>query len=133
MTEISDTEAAEVLWSSDDEGRAANQAAWEAAKRLDLLKNLDRADIGALVWAAHQAAEEVRTGQGGEEAVGLTCQHSWTILDAQEVPPPPTFIGKPMPRTAVLTRCANCGEPATRVLEGTWTRETFAAAPVDGA
>ena len=61
MTEITDAEVREIQWASSEEGKAAHRAAWEAAKRLGLSEHLDRADVGVLVWAAHQAAETERS------------------------------------------------------------------------
>lgn len=73
MTEITDAEAAEVLWASSEQGKAAVKAAREKARRLDHCTqrtpasppwsgtstdqvSLDIADIGAIVYAAHLAA-----------------------------------------------------------------------------
>lgn len=135
MTEISDAELDEITWANSDQGQAAVRAAWEKTKEVALRRwqdqkpvgagiDIDIADVSAIVYAAYLAA-----GWGAEPTEDAVhgCQHSWTILDAQEVPPIMAFITKPIPRTAVLTRCTTCGEPTARVLDGTWTRETFAA------
>ena len=62
MTHITDDEAAEILWASSDEGKAAVRAAWAKARALGLDKpsghDLDMADVGAIVYAAFLAAEE---------------------------------------------------------------------------
>ena len=64
MTDITDAEAAEVLWASSEQGKAAVMAAWEKAKALQVAdpgtgrfkEGADMADIGAIVYAAYQAA-----------------------------------------------------------------------------
>lgn len=132
MTEISDTELDEITWANSDEGNAAFGAAWNKARALSLYSRpATAADVGALVWAAHQATAGSEENAETEDFPAHL--HSWSVLGAQEVPPIMAFMTKPIPRTAVLTRCTTCGEPATRVLEGTWTLDTFAATPADGA
>ena len=63
MTQISDEEAAEVLWASSEQGRAAIRAAWDRAQDLDLdlrqwtsVRLRDEADVGSIVYAAYLAA-----------------------------------------------------------------------------
>jgi hypothetical protein len=51
--EITEAEAREVLWASSEEGKAQLAAAWKVACRLDI--DITRADVGALLWAAHEA------------------------------------------------------------------------------
>jgi hypothetical protein len=70
MTDISDTELDEIMWANSDEGKAAFDAAWAKAKGLgivgvgtDRVMGIDMADVGAIVWAAHQAT--AGTGEGG--------------------------------------------------------------------
>ena len=72
MTDISDAEAAEVLWASSEQGMAAVKAAWDKARVLDHCTqrapasppwsgtstdqvSLDMADVGAIVYAAFLA------------------------------------------------------------------------------
>ncbi len=48
MTEITDAEAAEILWASSSEGEAALRAAWDKTKALGLgTRAVDMADIRA--------------------------------------------------------------------------------------
>lgn len=125
MTEISDAEVAEVQWASSKEGKAAHRAAWERARELGLDKRLgetpgmDRADVGAIVWAAHRAAEAERAEADEPEPAG--CAHAWVVTGAQEVPPQLVMLGKPVPRTAVLAGCERCGQPVSWILDGAWT------------
>ena len=49
------------------------------------------------------------------------CGHAWTVMGAQEVPQGGFVFGKPVPQTAVLLRCADCGDVTSRVLTGDWT------------
>jgi hypothetical protein len=60
VTELSDDQAREVLWASSDEGKTQLRAAWDRAVRLGLdaspAGHLTMADVGALLWAAHEAA-----------------------------------------------------------------------------
>lgn len=66
MTEITDAEAAEILWASSEQGMAAVKAAWERAKQLGIAghpvvtggRPIDMADIGAIVYVAHLAAKK---------------------------------------------------------------------------
>lgn len=130
MTEISDTQLDEITWANSDEGKAAFSAAWAKAKGIGIagigtgrVMGIDMADVGAIVWAAHQATAVSEEEDDTEPApVHL---HSWTILDAQEVPPVMAFMTKPVLRTAVLARCTNCGEPVSWLLNGTWTLEAL--------
>ena len=59
--EITDEQAAEVLWASDGPGKAACDAVYRRAGQLNL--NLDRVYSGALAWAAWQA---IRANQPDE-------------------------------------------------------------------
>lgn len=126
MTEITNAEAAEVLWASSEQGEAAVKAAYEYLRNLDEEdgggRRVGMADVGAAVYAAYLAA-----GWDAEptEDAAHGCQHSWTILGAQEVPPVMAFMTKPVLRTAVLARCAECGEPTSWLLNGTWTLEAL--------
>lgn len=73
MTDITDAEAAEVLWASSREGMAAVKAAWDRAKQLGIAghpvvtgrRPIDMADIGAIVYAAYLAAPDEPGGNGG--------------------------------------------------------------------
>jgi hypothetical protein len=65
MTDITDAEAAEVLWASSEQGKAAVKAAWDRWKQirrnapdaaLPGVIFVDQADIGAIVYAAYLAA-----------------------------------------------------------------------------
>ena len=130
MTEITDDEAAEVLWASSEQGKAAVKAAWE--KRCLLGTDLDRVDIGTIVYAAFLAAG--RDAVPGElleasEPEPAGCEHRWTILAAQETIPPGFTFGKPVPHTAVLTRCEECGQPESWLLIGAWTLEDLKGEP----
>ena len=121
MTEITDAEVAEIQWASSEEGKAAHRAAWERAVQLKIPSTFtDRADIGAIVWAAHQAEQAAR-GPDEDEPEPAGCVHAWTVLGAQAAQPVPVFMGKPMPRTVVLASCGRCGQPVSWVLDGTWT------------
>lgn len=75
MTGITDDEAAEVLWASSEQGKAAVRAAWarweqirqgapELTSGIQVLA-VDRADIGAVVYAAYQAGRWAGGGAGG--------------------------------------------------------------------
>jgi hypothetical protein len=123
MTEITDAEAAEVLWASSEQGKSAVQAAW--AKALDLNvafvstgKNM--ADVRAIVYAAYLAAGWDAEPMEDDEPAHL---HSWGILGAQPHTPF-VVIGKPVPHTIVLIRCTECGEPDALMLVGEWTVDT---------
>jgi hypothetical protein len=74
-------------------------------------------------------SDEVEAPEEAEDAAGQyePCGHAWKVLGAQEMPPFPVFVGKPWPRTAVLLRCADCGDVADRVLTGHWSTTDFAA------
>jgi hypothetical protein len=63
MTGIDDEQAAEILWASSDDGKAQLRAAWQRAMQLGMLsrtgtglQNVTMSDVGALLWAARQAA-----------------------------------------------------------------------------
>lgn len=62
MTEIADAEAAEVLWASSEQGKAAVREAYRKAGQLGL--DLTMADVSAIVCAAHwgMTLEEFREG-----------------------------------------------------------------------
>jgi hypothetical protein len=64
MTQITTEQAREVLWASSEEGKAQLRAAWAKAQYLGLVVAVRRADagrgitmdeLGALLWAAHNA------------------------------------------------------------------------------
>lgn len=122
MTEITDAEVREIQWASSEQGKAAVRAAHRKAVQIGA--KVDMAEAGAIVYAAHLAAEAADiSDEDVPEPEPAGCSHTWTILSVYEVPPLMVLIGKPMPRTAVLLRCEHCGEPASRVLEGAWTLE----------
>jgi hypothetical protein len=79
MTEITDAEVAEIQWASDEPGKAAVRAAWDKAKQLGYAgtpdSDLDMADVGAIVWAAHVA----------EQAATTTPQASLTDTDRRAI------------------------------------------------
>jgi hypothetical protein len=56
MTHISDAEAAEILWASSDEGRAAHRAAWGELRAMGLHEHVDMTQLGRIIYAARQAA-----------------------------------------------------------------------------
>jgi hypothetical protein len=67
MTQITTEQAREVLWASSEEGKAQLRAAWAKAQHLGLAVAVRRADagrgitmdeLGALLWAAHEARPE---------------------------------------------------------------------------
>jgi len=122
MTEITDAEAAEVLWASSEQGLAATRAAWE--KRGSLGVDLDRADISAIVYAAYLAAGW--DAEPMEDEPAPAHDHQWAILGAQPHTPSVMF-GKPVPHTIVLIRCTECGEPDSRMLPGEWALEDLQA------
>ena len=121
---ITDDEAAEVLWASSEQGKAAVRAAHEKAAALGLVNEQDGlawADIGAIVYAACLAAgwdAEPMEDAGPAPA----CLHSWAILAAQPHIPAVMF-SKPVPHTIALIRCTACSEPDSRMLVGEWTLE----------
>ena len=127
MTEITDAEAAEVLWASSEQGKAAVRAGWEKARKLGLDKpsghDPDMADIGAIVYAAYLAAGQY-AGPMEDDEPAPAHEHHWAILGAQPHTPTAMF-GKPVPHTIVLMRCTECGEPDSRMLPGEWTLETL--------
>jgi hypothetical protein len=132
VTDITDAEAAEVLWASSEQGKAAVKAAWEQAGHLGIAnqpargRSIDMSDITAIVYAAYQAAgwdSEPDTAEE-DEPVPPACEHDWAILKAQDSTPKFPFSA---PHTAVLGRCKDCGQPETWLLVGTWTRDDLAA------
>lgn len=63
MTEITSEMAREVLWASSEDGVAQLAAAWGTACRLGLdAHGLTRADVGALLWAAHTVSHPEALG-----------------------------------------------------------------------
>jgi hypothetical protein len=134
VTDITDAEAAEVLWTSSEQGKAAVEAAWEKASQMGLRRSVTgsaastvtMADITAIVYAAYQAAgwdSEPDTAEE-DDPVPPACEHDWAILKAQDSTPKFPFSA---PHTAVLGRCKDCGQPETWLLVGTWTRDDLAA------
>ena len=116
MTEITDSEAAEVLWASSERGEAAVKRAWEKARRLDHCTqrtsasppwsgtsidqvSLDIFDVRAIVYAAYLAAGW--DAEPMEDEPAPAHDHQWVILGAQ---------------------------PDARMLPGEWTLETLQAA-----
>ena len=61
MPEITDAEVAEIQWASSEQGKVAVRAAYEKARRLGV--DMDLAEAGAIVYAAHQAAEATHQGR----------------------------------------------------------------------
>lgn len=117
MTEITDAQAAEVLWASSEQGKAAVKAAWEwASSNLDVWP--DMPDMTAIVYAAYLAAGW--DAEPMEEEAALAHDHQWAILGAQPHTPTVMF-GKPVPHTIVLIQCERCGEPDSRMIAGEWT------------
>lgn len=128
MTEITDAEAAEVLWASSEQGKAAVMAAWERWEKirhnapdaaLPGIIMVDRADISAIVYAAYLAAGW--DAEAMEDEPAPVHLHCWEILGVQPHMPAVMF-GKPIPHTIVLMRCSECGEPDTRMLPGEWAK-----------
>jgi hypothetical protein len=120
MTEITDAMAAEVLWASSEQGKAAVRAGWERAESIGV--RADLAEVGAVVYAAYLAAGWDGETEPGEDEPELAHLHSRVVLAVQPYTPW-VVIGKPVPYTIVLMRCSACGEPETRTLLGTWTVE----------
>ena len=119
MTEITDAEAAEVLWASSEQGKAAVEAAREKARQLLVGSKYNMpasmAEIGAILYAAYLAAgwdaEPAEDDEFTENAEPTRCEHKWAVLKAQAVDPPGFVFGKPVPHTAALARCLDCGLP----------------------
>jgi hypothetical protein len=129
MTEITDAEAAEVLWASSEQGKAAVKAAWEWADLHHLDKWMDLADVSAIVYAAYLAAGwDDEPAEDDEPAPAH--DHHWVILGAQPHTPPAIFYSKPVPHTIVLIRCTECGEPDSRMVAGEWTLHELREDPV---
>jgi hypothetical protein len=127
MTDITDAEAAEVLWASSDEGKAAVLAACRKADDLGLPGTCGRppaviepADISAIVYAAYLAA-----GWDAEPAEDEPAHlHSWVTAGVQQVGKSlETLLNLNPARTIALLRCSACGDVATRTLPGSWTLE----------
>jgi urease accessory protein UreF len=123
MTEIADAEAAEVLWASSDQGKAAVRAALDRAWRVDpewTKGRLDPPDIAAIVYAAYLAA-----GWDAEPAEDEPAHlHSWVTAGVQQVGKSlETLLNLNPARTIALLRCSACGDVATRTLPGSWTME----------
>lgn len=61
-TALTGAQVREVQWASSDEGKAQVRAAWERAVQLGLTRSsglagqLTMPDVGALIWAAREAA-----------------------------------------------------------------------------
>jgi hypothetical protein len=55
MTEITDAEAAEILWANSERGKAAFKAAWGKLHAMGLHKHVDATQLGQIVYAAHLA------------------------------------------------------------------------------
>lgn len=90
MTQISDAEAAEVLWASSEEGKAAVRAGWERAKQIGIAghpvvtggRPIDMADIGAIVYAAYLAAGWTSAGRLREtrETLDAYARHNADVI-----------------------------------------------------
>jgi hypothetical protein len=123
MTDITDAEAAEVLWASSEQGEAAVRAAYDRARSYGVLMtgaHVTESDISGIVYAAYLAAGWDPEPMEDEPAPAH--DHQWTILAAQPHTPAVMF-GKPVPHTIVLVRCTACSEPDSRMLPGEWTLE----------
>ena len=121
MTEITDAMAAEVLWASSEQGKAAVKAACDRARSFGVLMtgaHLSESNVSGLVYAAFLAAGW--DAEPMEDEPAPAHDHQWVILGAQPHTPSVMF-GKPVPHTIVLIRCTECGEPDTRMLAGEWT------------
>ena len=129
MTEITDAEAAEVLWASSEQGKAAHQAAWLKLRELGLVPSVDATQLGQIVYAAFLAAGW-DGGTAPAEAVGHV--HDWKVHGKQgDISVNPT--GGPsfdLQTTVALMRCTECGEPDTRMLPGEWTLHELREDPV---
>jgi hypothetical protein len=123
VTVITGAEAAEVLWAGSEQGKAAHQAAWLKLHAMGLHQDVDATQLGQVVYAAHQAAEQA-CAEPEDEPLPAHLHH-WAVLRAQSYTPF-AMIGKPVPHTVVLTRCTQCGEPDSLMLAGEWTAEDFA-------
>lgn len=123
MTEINDTEAAEVLWSSSEQGKAAFRGAWVKLHKMGLHQHVDATQLGQVLYAAHLAVEQVAPEP--EEEPAPAHLHHWAALAAQRYVPS-VMIGKPVPHTVFLVRCTGCGEPDSLMLAGEWTLEDLA-------
>ena len=119
MTEITDAEAAEVLWASSEQGKAAHQAAWLKLRELGLVPSVDATQLGQIVYAAFLAAGW-DGGTAPAEAVGHV--HDWKVHGKQgDISVNPT--GGPsfgLQTTVALMRCAACGDLKTEILRGQW-------------
>ena len=129
MTEITDAEAAGVLWASSEQGKVAVMAACRKADELGLTRApgrpatvIEPADIGAIVYAAYLAAGW--DAEPMEDEAAPAHDHQWAVLGAQPHTPSVIF-GKPVPHTIVLLRCTECGELDARMLPGEWTLEVL--------
>jgi hypothetical protein len=124
MTDVTDAEAAEVLWASSEQGKAAVQAGWKRAEAIGARVYL--VEVGAIVYAAYlaagQDAEPMEDGEAApaEDEPKPAHLHSWAVLSVQPHTPWMPF-GKPIPHTIALVRCSACGEPDARRLPGEWT------------
>jgi hypothetical protein len=131
MTETTDTKAAEVLWASSEQGKAAHQAAWLKLRELGLVPSVDATQLGQIVYAAFLAAGW--DAEPMEDEPAPAHDHQWAILGAQPHTPITPFVligGKPVPHTIVLIRCTECGEPDSRMLPGEWTLHELREDPV---
>jgi len=118
MTEITDAEAAEVLWASGEQGRAAFRGAWVKLHKMGLHQHVDATQLGQVLYAAHLAMEQA--GAELEDEPVPAHLHHWAVLGAQPYTPF-VMVGKPVPHTIALVRCLECGEPDSLILAGEWT------------
>ena len=128
MTEITDAMAAEVLWASSEQGKAAVRAAWDRAGRVDpewTKGRLDQAGISAVVYAAFLAAGWDAEPVEAEPAPAH--DHQWVILGVQ--PHIRNLDGTAVSYTVALIRCTECGEPDTRMLAGEWSLHELQEGP----
>jgi hypothetical protein len=130
MTEITDTEAAEVLWASSEQGKAAHQAAWLKLRELGLVPSVDATQLGQIVYAAFLADLRVAAECVEDDEPVPAHDHHWSILGVQPHTPVAMFLAKPVPHTIALMRCTECGEPDTRMLPGEWTLHELREDPV---
>jgi hypothetical protein len=125
MTDISEEAVPEgswAPWARTAQGAFAVKCGWDAACQLGITgpdgRLLDMDEIAAIVHAGLLATADDEPEPMADEPAG--CVHRWDILSAQEATPPGFTFGKPVPHTAVLTRCRNCGQPESWLLIGAW-------------
>jgi hypothetical protein len=134
MTEqAGDQAAAEAQWAGSGAGRAAVDAASGKLAEIDPDGDwqVGGEHITAIAYAAHAAYTEALAGSEPEDPPAAGDgqpghEHDWRFFEVQEAPPEFAVPGiRLVLRTAVLTRCAGCGEPRAWLLPGDWTRADF--------